>query len=226
MNEGDNIQPCGTTTSGALESAQTHLAGSTQPNRAESSPAGRARQLADEFRSLVKWAQACGRLITADSYMQPDELGAEHRVYYRADRHVAIKVTNTGRCGMTYIKGQSESALPHEYLERWRLHNHIFGDDVELEGLIQTPAGISLVVSQRWIAGTVPEDGQIDLLMRGLGFVPTDYLESYYNTETGIAVLDCHDGNFILGNDGRNYPIDVIPLVPDSETKQLMGLMP
>lgn len=102
MNEYDSFQTRGINPFGALESAQIYLGGGAEPNRAESNPAGRARQREDEFRSLVEWAQACGRLIPANRYMQPDELGAEHRVYYHAGRHLAIKVTNTGKCGMTY----------------------------------------------------------------------------------------------------------------------------
>ncbi|TLD72850.1 ABC transporter ATP-binding protein [Phragmitibacter flavus] len=217
-------QDSGTDPRGALESAQSHLGRGQGANRQEPDSADRTRQLKNEFDSIVAWAKGAGRLIPADRYQTPEESGAEHRVYFDPEQSSAIKITNANRAGMSYPDGEPHAGLPAEYLERWRLHNLIFADDVTLEGVIQSPAGVALVVRQCWINGTVPEVWQIADFMNELGFQATLLQECYYRAADDLAVMDCHDGNFMLGDDGMVYPIDVIPLRPDANLKQRLGI--
>ncbi len=215
-----------TAPSSALESAQSYLRTSTGAGGQTSGNQSRESQCQAEFRELAAWAKSNGRLIAADRFQQPTALGAEHRVYHDQKQGYAFKATNTGRCGMFYEQGEPVSSLPSEYLERWRLQNEIFGDTAELEGLIETPTGVCLVVSQRWITGDVPSEFDIIEVMQSLGFATTAQAECYYRALDDIAVMDCHDGNFVKLENGLVVPIDVIPLHPDAGLKQRLGLAP
>ncbi len=218
-------QNTGKNSTGTLESAQAYLAAGAGPDSQESGIASRASQRQKQLRALVAWAKGAGCLIPHERYQTPDEMGAEHRVFFDAQRQMAMKVTNSNRCGMTYVNGEPEAALPSEYLERWRLQNAIFADDAELEGVIESIAGISLVIRQRWIAGTVPEDHQITGLLADLGFHLTHQLECYYRPKDNLALMDCHEGNFMLGDDGLVYPIDVIPIIANEILKDRLGVV-
>ena len=152
-------------------------------------------------------------------------MGAEHRVFGDDSRVAAIKVTNTGRCGMTYRFGEPEAATPVEYLQRWQLHNLVFNDTVWLEGVMESAAGICLVVGQNWITGEVPSEEQVHDFMLRLGFQATALPESYYRASDGLAALDCHQGNFIIGLDGVTYAIDVVMVVADAALKARMEVV-
>ncbi len=209
-----------------LESAQSYLGTSASPDRKEQDSASRASQREEQLRALLVWAKETENLIPADRYLTPDEMGAEHRVYFDTLRCLAIKVTNTNRCGMSYCNGEPDSATPLEYLARWQMQNVIFGDDAELEGVIESPSGIALVMRQRWIVGIVPEEERITALLGRLGFEQTLLPECYYRASDDIAVMDCHDGNFLMEASGLVVPIDVIPLHPDEGLKQRLGILP
>ena len=126
---------------------------------------------------------------------------------------------------MTFVGGEPVAATADEYLKRWQLHNHIFGDDVEFEGVIEAPGGFSLVVSQKWIVGEAPSTERIAEFMASLGFATAQVAHDYYRAADNLAVLDCHEGNFILGIDGQMYAIDVIPVVADEALKQTLGVL-
>ena len=217
-------QPAPTNPPGSLESAQSYLAASKGTDCSEPRSESRESKRQEQLRAIVAWAKTSGKLIDCDRYQTPDEMGAEHRVFFDAATNAAIKITNTNRCGMTYLDGEPVAALPLEYLERWQLQNQLFADDAELEGVIESPSGISLVIRQRWIVGSVPREDEIIALMQALGFQTTALPECYYRATDNLAVMDCHDGNFMLGDDGKIYPIDIIPLHPDEGLKQRLGI--
>ena len=172
---------------------------------------------------MASWAESEGKLIDPVKWTTPGEMGAEHRVFLDADRCCAVKITNTGKCGMTYRNAEPASAIPHEYLMRWILQNQIFGDDAWLEGVVRAPSGICLAVGQKWIPGMVPDSDRILVAMNELGFEPGVLSESYFRREDGIAVMDCHEGNFILGYDSILYPIDLVILPADEALKRSLG---
>ena len=217
-------QHIGTDPSGALETALAHLGRSPGPN---SPPSGRESWDAERQRQLsilARWAQDSGKLIPSERWVTPEELGAEHRVFYDPSRSSAIKITNSGKCGMTYRQGQPEAATPIEYLERWLNHNSLFADTVWLEGVMQTPSGPCMAVGQIWIEGEVPAVETVESFMKGLGFEKTALPECFFRSSDSMAVMDCHTGNFILGNDGILYPIDVIPVKADATLRERMGV--
>ncbi len=222
----DHEQHRRTTSQSALESAICHLRASTRPSGAASSGESRESQCKDQFRSLAAWAKGAGKLIPPGKFQQPTALGAEHRVYHDEARQSAIKVTNTGKCGMSYESGEPVPALPLEYLVRWLAQNEIFGDAVEFEGVVESPHGLSLVVAQRWITGEVPTENEIADLMGTLGFESTPLHECFHRAADDYVVMDCHDGNFVKQDDGLVVPIDVISLHPDAGLKQRLNAAP
>lgn len=92
--------------------------------------------------------------------------------------------------------------LPSEYLARMLLHNREFGDDVRLEGYLDTSEP-SLVISQPDIEGTPASADQMSEQLGKFGFQPLGNLRigknnsiSFYDPQRRIAMFDAHPGNF------------------------------
>ena len=109
-------------------------------------------------------------------------------------------------------------ATPLQYLDRWRTHNSIFRDDVELVGILQTTEGPRIVVTHADVPGEQPSWGQIDeMFLSGLRFSKlrvTGMLggyeaEAYFGGR--IGVFDARPANCVLTSGGLVIPIDVIP---------------
>ena len=92
------------------------------------------------------------------------------------------------------------------------LANDVFGDDVRLDGLMVSDAGIIICTSQRFItAGNIdephPSQQQIYRYLMDAGFC---YEEgSWVRDADGILVDDAHPGNFILAENNLLVPIDL-----------------
>ena len=164
-------------------------------------------------------------MIAAEQFNKPETQGAEHRIYYDEKTGRALKVTNPGMCGMAFPDGEADAALPTEYFRRWELHNQLFGDDVELHGVVQAPSGTSLVVSQRWIEGERAEGSMIKAYLSEIGFSPTLRDHDFYRSADDMAVLDSHEDNWIQGPDGWLFAIDVIPVQADEGVKRALGVI-
>ena len=110
-------------------------------------------------------------------------------------------------------------ATPLQYLDRWRAHNAIFDDDVELVGVSKyTPGGLSLVVFQRDVQGEGPSwDDMENMFVDGLGLrrlrVPETLggYESRAYFSGRIGVFDVRPVNCVQTGSGLVVPIDVIP---------------
>jgi hypothetical protein len=117
------------------------------------------------------------------------------------------------------------SATPLDYLRRFILHNYLFQDDVQLEGVIfsdkpsmligAVDGGCSLVISQRWLVATDPENPhpsleEIAAFMGELGFtaLPNSFFGWYRETD-GVLVLDAKADNFVKTPDGI-LPFDLV----------------
>ena len=222
----NNEDHCRTTSESALESAICHLRSGEGTGGSSPGSQSRESQCQVQLRALAAWAKSASKLIPGDRFQEPTALGAEHRVFHDQPTGCAMKVTNLGKCGMHYESGEPVPATPLEYLTRWHLQNEIFGDTAEFEGVMETPMGWSLVMSQRWVTGDVPTENDVSEMMKGLGFETTALAESFYRAEDDIAVMDCHDGNFVKLDDGMVLPIDVIPLHPDTGLKERLGIVP
>ena len=119
------------------------------------------------------------------------------------------------------LKPALPGATPLEYLERLRLHNAVFGDRIELLGIIDKRQALLVVTSQPTIRGSATPGAEIVWFMRQLGFMPLPRVSvgrldarAFLRDSDGVAAFDCHPANF-LTCEADVFPIDVI--VPASE---------
>ncbi len=118
-------------------------------------------------------------------------------------------------------------AAPLEYLRRFMMHNRLFQDDVQLEGVIVSdkpsllvgaaPGGASIVISQRWLVAADPErphptEPEIASFMEELGFdhIP-DAFYGWFNENESLVVLDAKPDNLIKTSEGI-LPFDLLML--------------
>ncbi|MFC4994460.1 hypothetical protein [Rubritalea tangerina] len=150
----------------------------------------------------------------------PDDEGNEHQVWFRPDSASFLKATWPDHFGMLVVHRADEepAASPIAYLERWLLHNEIFGDSVEFLGALDTDQGMRLLISQPAILGQPATDAQIKDFFTSSGWkrfqIANDI--AYFEPQRQIVVSDTHRGNLILMGDGLLAPIDlrVQPLTP------------
>jgi hypothetical protein len=100
----------------------------------------------------------------------------------------------------------------HEYLDRLRLCNIVFGDAVWLEGVHPSTEGPCIVISQPFIDALNPAEPHPshDAMMAWLRSQGFEYEDGAWVRETDRLVLeDAHIGNFIAAQDGSIVPVDV-----------------
>lgn len=150
----------------------------------------------------------------------PDDEGNEHQVWFRPDSASFLKATWPDHFGMLVIHRSDEepAASPIAYLERWLLHNELFGDSVEFLGALDTHQGLRLIISQPAILGQPATEQQIKDFFTSSGWkrFQIDGDLAYFDPQRQIVVSDTHRGNIILMDDGLLAPIDlrVQPLTP------------
>jgi hypothetical protein len=120
------------------------------------------------------------------------------------------------------FKPALRGAMPLEYLDRLILQNEVFGDSIELLGIIDKRQALHVVTSQPTIRGGATPVEMICEFMAAAGFRILPNLGigrfgavSFLRERDGIAAFDCHSANFLVSN-RRVIPIDVI-LVRASE---------
>lgn len=151
----------------------------------------------------------------------PDEEGNEHQVWYIPAEQVFLKATWPDFFGLLVIHRPNEEhkASPIAYLERWQLHNELFGDQVSFLGALQTDAGLRLMIRQPAIAGAPATDEQIQRFFTDSGWkrFVIDSNTAFFDAERRIVISDTHRGNIILMEDGLLAPIDLrVQLLSDS----------
>lgn len=143
----------------------------------------------------------------------PDDEGNEHQVWYESSTESYLKATWPDFFGkrVVYAPDDSADASPVGYLDRWSLHNELFGDTVEFLGAWQSPLGLRLVIRQAAIAGRPANEEQIRLFFEETGWQPfrVGLDLAYFDEERHIAVSDTHPGNLVLTDDGTLVPIDL-----------------
>lgn len=106
---------------------------------------------------------------------------------------------------------EEQKASPIAYLERWHLHNQVFGDRVAFLGALDSDSGLRLLIRQPAIAGVPATTEQIRDFFTESGWKPF-FIEgnvAYFDPERKIVVSDTHRGNLILMDDGLLAPIDL-----------------
>lgn len=157
---------------------------------------------------------------------KPLDSAGEH-VVFSADSPIdgnrVFKVTHPDRAGVTSralklrdgtVKVMQDDALPSEYLDRWQLHNELFGNNVKVEGTVASPHGASLVISQPIVKGSHPEPEEIAATLRARGWRPTGdgHWQIEHEGQT-IGLADTKPANFIKTALGAIYSIDTVPFV-------------
>ncbi|MBI2924290.1 MAG: hypothetical protein HYY24_01145 [Verrucomicrobia bacterium] len=150
--------------------------------------------------------------------------GEEHRVF--DGRTVYLKATYPGRYGFTVVAGPVypglAPALPGEYLERLRLGNVHFGDDVSLEGVAREDSALTIFTSQLTVVGEAGQPDEIIAfmeerrlrLLNGLALGHEGAL-CFYRDLDQLAVFDAHPANVLKDERGVILPIDLIVLIAD-----------
>ncbi len=143
----------------------------------------------------------------------PTAEGNEHQVWFREHSSSFLKATWPDHFGMLVVHRHDEepAASPIAYLERWHLHNEIFGDAVEFLGALNTPNGLRLLIEQPAIKGILATEDQIATFFTSTGWKPfrIDGNLAFFDPSRNLVVSDTHRGNIILMDDGLLAPIDL-----------------
>lgn len=143
----------------------------------------------------------------------PDEECNEHQVWFVRGSQWVIKVTWPDNFGLLvlYRSDEEERASPIAYLERWHLHNELFGDNVGFIGALEEGGKLQLVIEQPAIKGEPASLAQIHDFFVNSGWkrfsVGGDV--AYFDAERNVVISDTHRGNLILMEDGLLAPIDL-----------------
>jgi len=150
----------------------------------------------------------------------PDDEGNEHQVWFDPKSSTYLKATWPDFFGMLVVHRNNEEAKasPVAYLERWQLHNELFGDDVKFIGVLKTEGAMRLLIQQPAVTGKPATLKQIKTFLTSNGWLPfkADGNLAFFDPIRQVVISDTHRGNIILMDDGLLAPIDlrVQPLSP------------
>lgn len=165
------------------------------------------------FRDYADEAGFIIRLPPDELNRPPDEEGNEHQVWFQEGAQSYLKATWPNFFGLLVVHRPHEEhkASPIGYLERWYLHNEVFGDQVVFVGALQTEAGLRLLIRQPAIAGKPATDEQIQQFFTDSGWKRfiIEGNTAFFDPERNIVISDTHRGNIILMEDGLLAPIDL-----------------
>lgn len=185
-----------------------------------------APNLGRQEKSLRRWADDVGLLLTLDSLpAKAIRGGMEHDLFHDETTDRYFKVTRDGVFGLSpgidlaLVSSDQEArrfhlwrATPLEYLNRLYLHNLLVPGLNKLEGVIDQPNDLAIVISQpRFDIVPVTEDEIADWFTT-LGFVKITS-SGYYRGEDNLGVFDAHEKNVVRFED-MLIPFDVIPVNP------------
>lgn len=143
----------------------------------------------------------------------PDDEGNEHQVWFQPETDTYLKVTWPDFFGLLviYRPDEEEQASPIAYLERWHLHNELFGDTVRLVGVLEEDGRLRLIIQQQAIAGEPATLEQIHDFFTGNGWrrFSVGGEVAYFDPERQVVISDTHRGNLILMYDRLLAPIDL-----------------
>ncbi|MCU0796504.1 MAG: hypothetical protein MUF31_11270 [Akkermansiaceae bacterium] len=177
---------------------------------------GGSTYLHEELGIFLSYARECGLFLESpppELSRPPDDEGNEHQVWHLPDAGAFLKATWPDFFGMLVVHRphEEQKASPIAYLERWHLHNRIFGDQVEFLGALAAESGLRLLIRQPAIAGKPASDEQIQDFFTSSGWKPfiIEGNTAYFDPERRLVVSDTHRGNLILMDDGLLAPIDL-----------------
>ena len=195
---------------GALESAQSYLAGSAGPSAPRD---GSSEAFSSSFAAFVEWAIQ-NRLIRAEAEFPflkriPDASGEEHEAWFDEDSNLWFKLTYRNHFGLAW--GRSGSATAGEYVSRLLLQNTFFEDDIRLVAVLNCGGALRVLTSQPHIMGEPPSQEDIVSWFGALGFskIAIGSGIAWYHRAENLLVGDAHEGNIIKTPNGCMVPIDL-----------------
>jgi hypothetical protein len=98
---------------------------------------------------LIEWCSIHGKSLPPDFLIWYSRVGVggEHTVYRNTETKLAIKVTHPNGFGHS-VWADGAVATPLEYLQRLQLHNELFGDAIQICGLILGENHVQIVTTQ------------------------------------------------------------------------------
>lgn len=162
-------------------------------------------------------AKAYGLLLDEKEIVElsqaPSDEGNEHQVWFLEDTQHFLKATWPGFYGLNVVHraDEEERASPIDYLERWLLHNQLFGDKIRFVGAVETADGLRMLIQQPAISGVPATTAEILEFFSGNGwleFRSGDEIAFFDPTED-VAISDTHRGNLVRMADGLLAPIDL-----------------
>jgi hypothetical protein len=143
----------------------------------------------------------------------PDDEGNEHQIWFVPDLTRVIKVTWPDFFGLLVLHrpDEEELASPIAYLERWHLHNELFGDRVRFVGVLEESGQMRLFIEQQAIVGIPATLEQINdfFIRNGWKRFTAGGEVAFFDPERQVAISDTHRGNLILMEGGLLAPIDL-----------------
>ncbi|CAB4155586.1 hypothetical protein UFOVP672_20 [uncultured Caudovirales phage] len=180
------------------------------------------RQLA-RASELARWAEGEGR-----SYHEKTALGAAERILGGGGEHVVFldetgnRVLKRTKAGLFGAQGNDVG----EYLQRWALHNEVFGDDVRIEGVTKLEGDdeIRVIVSQPFFEGRDATAEELSEYLASKGFVRWENWGAWVHPVRGVAVWDTQTpGNALMTAEGvRAIDLQIAPAANDV-LKQVRG---
>ncbi len=145
-----------------------------------------------------------------DLSTEPFAIGSEHEVWQLGDKVIKLTHPNFFGLRVIYRPDEDQKCSPCEYFERWVLHNEIFGDDVEILGVLRTLEGLRTVISQTSIEGVDASLDQIEEFFNENGWQKIKAFgeTAWFEPALSVVVSDTHRGNLIRTEEGALVPID------------------
>jgi DNA ligase (NAD+) len=165
-----------------------------------------SQRLRQETESVVLWAEETGHLIDSEKF---GKFAADFPSLGGQSEHVVFHIPRVGRVVKLTIAptfgAQSDGCA---YLANLAAANQLFGDDIQLHGVLLTTQGPALVTSQPFVDGTVPTLEEVTSWFESNGYRSTGH-NRWKNDKSGTEIADAHVGNLIKTADGELIPIDL-----------------
>ncbi len=173
-----------------------------------------------ESESILCWCRDNDWILSSEKFadkvggMENLDGGNEHVVYYDTRTNRIVKIT---LCPPNFgAQGRAQ-----DYIQNFLAANFLFGDDIRLEGLVNSDMGLRLVVSQPFIKGVTASLPEIETYFSGAGgFIPFQ-LHAFKQPEAGLLVMDARPANVLKDEQGFVYPIDLQILWPGHDLSEL-----
>ncbi len=183
-----------------------------------------------QWRELFDWAAKNGLVCPAEvTPARPG--GREHDVTFLESERRWRKFTKPDGCGYT-VEIAAEPvfipATPLQYLERLRLQNEFWGDDINLDGVQVRNPGARIVTSQPDIRGEAPSPDilhkylSLEFDFQRLNLPPMGYYKSASYLFGNMGMFDVHPANFVETPKGIIVPIDVIMIRFSGEDLEIL----